>query len=539
MTSDAGATPAADRGTKRLPSGEKAAALVGAGILLSRLLGLVRVRAMAHFLGASDATDAFTAAFRVPNALQNLLGEGVLSAAFIPVYAGLHGRGDDEARREVASAILALLVALTSALVLIGIVAAPWLVTLTAAGFTGEKRELTIRLIRILFPGAAVFVLSAWCLGVLNSHGRFFLSYVSAVFWNVAMIATLLAFGGRESDDRLVMLLAWGSVAGSLLQFGVQLPSVRRILGTLRPRWRSGSAPVATVVRNFLPVSVGRGVAQLSAFVDSTIASFLGSGAVGSLGFAQALYILPVSLFAMSVSAAELPMLSSVVGASGDVSAVVRQRVQAGLGRIAFFVVPSAVAFLALGGDLAELVYGSGRFGPAEARWVWGILAGASVGLLASTLGRLYASAFYALRDPAMPLRFAVARVTVSAALAVPLAFVAPGVLGIDARWGVAGITVASGLAGWIEFLLLRRALSQRIGPTGLSARTLIVLWSAAALAAAAGWGARLANAGAPMLLRTTVVIALFGLTYWVVTWRMGIVEAVELWQRVFRRRGR
>ena len=520
-------------------SGGRAASLVGAGIGVSRLLGLVRQRIFAFFLGSSDAADAFAAAFRIPNMLQNLLGEGVLSASMIPVYSGLKARGDEEGRRTVASAVLALLALVTAIVVLIGVVFAPQITSVIAIGYSGEKLALTTRLVRILFPGAGLLVLSAWCLGVLNAHGRFFLAYASCAFWNVAMISTLLFFGGRSDENTLVYWLAWGSVAGCFLQLAVQWPTVTSVLGFFRWRWKQHRTHVATVVRNFLPVFLGRGVTQLSGFIDTMIASLpiLGTGAQVTLNYAQLLYGLPVSLFGMAVSAAELPAMASVVGHEDEVAAILRTRMTDGLRRIAFFVVPSAVAFVTLGDQLAELVYGGGRFGPEEVNWVWGVLAGAAVGLVATTLARLYSSAFYALHDTRTPMRFALLRVITSIALGATLAVYGPRLLGINAQWGVAGITVAAGLAGWLEFALLRRALRVRLGRVELPGRTRAILWSAAGLGAALAWGARLINAEAPMLVRTGLVLGIYGMTYWLVTWKAGIPEAIALRDRVFRRR--
>src|SRR6185437_3680975 len=209
----------------------KSAALVGAGILLSRLAGLLRESIFAHYFGNSDAADAFKAAFRIPNLLQNLFGEGVLSASFIPVYAALLAEGDEEHAGGTAGAVLALLALATAALVLVGVLATPWLIDAIAPGFHGAKRVLTIELVRILFPGAGLLVLSAWCLGILNSHRRFFISYIAPVVWNGAMIATLLGFGRHYGQFPLAVILAWGSVAGSALQVAVQWPAVRRLLG--------------------------------------------------------------------------------------------------------------------------------------------------------------------------------------------------------------------------------------------------------------------------------------------------------------------
>ena len=515
--------------------------MVGAGIFVSRLLGLVRQRVFAFFLGTSDAADAFTAAFRIPNMLQNLLGEGVLSASMIPVYRGLKVRGDEDGRREVATAILALLSLVVAVVVLLGILFAGPITSVIAIGYSGEKLALTTRLVRILFPGAGLLVLSAWCLGILNAHGRFFLSYASAAFWNVAMIATLLYFGASSSQVELVRWLAWGSVAGCVLQLAAQWAVVMTVLGGFRRRWERHRAEVGTVVRNFVPVFFGRGVTQLSGFIDTMIASLpiLGTGAQVTLQYAQLLYGLPVSLFGMAVSASELPAMSSFVGHEDEVAEALRARMADGLRRIAFFVVPSAVAFVTLGDQLAELVYGGGKFGPEEVRWVWGVLAGAAVGLVATTLGRLYSSAFYALRDTRTPMRFALMRVTTSITLGATLAVFGPRLLGIDPKWGVAGITVAAGLAGWLEFALLRHALTKRLGRVDLPGRTRGILFGAAVLAAALAWGTRLANAGAPMLVRTGLVLSIYGMTYWLVTWKAGIPEAVALRERVFRSRRR
>src|SRR3984893_17193016 len=302
------------------PSASKRHAfLVAAGIFLSRIAGLIRERVFAHYFGNSDAADAFKAAFRIPNFLQNLFGEGVLSASFIPVYAGLLARKDEDEARRVAGAVASLLALTTSLLVLIGVLATPILIDAIAPGFHGEKRQLTIQLVRILFPGAGLLVFSAWCLGVLNSHRRFFLSYTAPVLWNAAMIATLWIFGARYAQYPLAGILAWGSVAGSALQVAVQLPVVLGLLGGFHFTAHFGAENLRTVVRNFAPVFVSRGVVQISAFIDALLASLLPGGAVAALAYAQPLYTLPVSLFGMSVSAAELPAMSGTVG--GDAGA--------------------------------------------------------------------------------------------------------------------------------------------------------------------------------------------------------------------------
>lgn len=511
--------------------------LVAAGILLSRIMGLVRQYVFSHFFGLSDDADAFMAAFRIPNFLQNLFGEGALSASFIPVYANLLARRDDEEAGRVAGAIAAILGLLVAVIVLIGVLAAPYLIDVIAYGFKAEKRELTIRLVRVLFPGAGLLVLSAWCLGVLNSHRKFFLSYTAPVIWNVAMIATLLIFGRRGDLDWLAVTLAWGSVIGSFLQFGIQLPWVLRLVPHLRLAVSTASENVRTVIRNFGPVFISRGVVQLSAYVDTLIASSLPTGAMAGLLNAQTLALLPVSLFGSSVSAAELPSMSGAVGNEIEIAAYLRGRLNSGLRQIAFFVVPSAMAFLALGDVITAALFQSGRFTYADTLFVWGILAGSSVGLLASTLGRLYSSTYYALRDTRTPLRYAVIRLILTTALGLFCALWLPGRIGIEPRWGVAGLTSSAGVAGWVEFYLLRRRLNRRIGSTGLEKPLVAKLWIAAGVAAAAGWGVRLAVGLRYPRPSAIAILGAYGAIYFAVTSAWGLDESKLLLARLRRRK--
>jgi putative peptidoglycan lipid II flippase len=502
----------------------RSAFLVATGILFSRVAGLVRLRVFAHYFGLqSDAADAFNAAFRIPNFLQNLFGEGALSASFIPVYAALVSRGERRDADRVAGAVASLLALVVSVLVLVGVLATPVLIAAIAPGFTGEKRALTIDIVRILFPGAGLLVLSAWCLGVLNSHDKFLLSYTAPVMWNAAMIATLVLFGTHE-PARLAVLLAWGSVAGSALQFGVQIPFVRRVAPDLRFALDAASSHVRIVVRNFVPVFISRGVVQLSAYIDSLLASLLPTGAVTGLANAQVLYTLPISLFGMSIAAAELPTMAGEAG--GSDSDALRQRLDRGLRQIAFFVVPSAMAFLALGDIIAAALLQTGRFRHEDAVYVWGILAGSAVGLLASTLGRLYSSAYYALRDTRTPLRYAIVRVVLTTVLGYVFAVMLPPRLGIPLVWGAAGLTASAGLAGWVEMFLLRRTMNTRIGRTGLPAAYVAQLWTSAICAAAVAWAVKLVVPAPNPILAAVVILGPYGTVFFATASALGVPEA-------------
>jgi putative peptidoglycan lipid II flippase len=528
-------TPRASGGA--FDRGRGAALLVGAGILLSRLAGLIRQTMMARYLGADLAADAFNAAFRIPNMLQNLFGEGVLSASFIPEYAGLLGRGDEEEATKLAGAIAGMLALVASIMGLVGILTAPWLVAVIANGFTGAKRDLTVQLTQILFPGAGLLVFSAWCLGILNSHRRFFMSYTAPVVWNLAMVATLIFFHKGHTREELATYLAYGSVIGSALQFGVQLPQVIAVARGVRPRLTVAAESVRNVFRNFGPAFVGRGVVQLSALVDAWLASYLGNGAVSSFSYAQAIYVLPISLFGMAISAAELPAMSRATGTTAEIGGYLRGRLSDGLDRIAYFIVPSAVALLALGDLIVHLLFESGRFNRGDTIWVWQILIGSTVGILASTMGRLYSSTFYALRDTRTPLRYAVVRVTLTTGLGYFFALILPRLLGVDEKLGAAGLTASAGIAGWVEFFLLRRELDKRIGRTRLLPSRMAKLWSSAAIGAAIPWAYKLlTDRGSPILsahenavhskLTALALLVIYGLIYVGSTAALGIPEA-------------
>jgi putative peptidoglycan lipid II flippase len=422
-------------------------------------------------------------------------------------------------------------------IVLLGMLAAPLVTEAIVGGFTGAKFDLTVRLTRIFFPGAGIFVMSAWCLGILNSHRKFFLSYAAPVFWNLAMIGALLWFGPRTGEVDLAVVLAWASVVGAALQMAVQLPSVFRLVH--RPRFVPdlGLPSVRQVVRNFLPAFVSRGVVQLSAFVDLRLASGIAfDGAVGLLSYAQTIYVLPISLFGMAISAAELPEMSRESGVDEAAFARLRARLDTAIPRVAFFCVPSALAFIAIGDAIASVLLQHGRFTHTDSLHTWAILAGSAIGLVASALARLYASTFYALRDTKTPLWFAVVRVLLTGALGWTFAYPVPARLGLPAWSGVAGLTASAGIAGWTEFLLLRRAMARRIGRTGMSRARLARLWAAGLLGGLVGFGIQRSGFGGHHMVTGIAAMLAFALVYGAVTLALGVPAARALVARVRRR---
>ena len=494
-----------------------------------------------HYFGTSLHADAFRAGLRLPNILQNLLGEGTLSASFIPVYSELLEEGREEEAGRVAGAIFGLLLAVAAALSLAGILLAPVFVSVFLPGFEGERRELTIQITRIIFPMTGTLVLSAWALGILNSHRRFFASYVAPVLWNGAMIATLLFFGGSLTPDRLVIALAWGALAGGLLQFGVQLPWVLRLERQLKISWNTRLVAVREAAKNAAPVILGRGVVQLSGYVDFVLASLLAAGAVATVGYAQTLYVLPVSLFGMSIAAAELPELARQrLGEEEQL----RVRTNAGLQRIAFYVVPSFVVFVLLGDLAVAAIFQTGEFDPTDTTIVYLTLVGFSIGLVASTGTRLFSSTFFALRDTRTPAKYAIIRVLTAAALGFTLMIQFEPALGLEMGvfqgvsvggqpLGAVGLAAGSGIAAWVEWTLLRRALRRHIGPVGASAAAVWRMFAAALIAAAVAWGIRLAVGALHPIYEAALVFSAFGATYFAVAGLLGLAEARGVLARI------
>jgi len=510
------------------------AAFVAAGILLSRILGLVRESLKARYLGASGsiAADAFHAAFKIPNLLQALFGEAALSASFIPVYANSLARGDREQAARIASAVGAFLALITAGIVLLGVTFSHVLVSVIAPGFTGEKRELTVLLTRILFPGAALFVFSAWCLGILNSHRRFFLSYAAPVAWNAVMIAALI-WQRDASPTALAYWIAWASVVGAALQFLVQLPLVLRLTSGLHLTFGRGDPAVDQVKRNFVPAFFSRGAVQISGYVDQVIASYLPTGAVSLLFYTQTISMLPISLFGIAISAAELPEMSSATGEESARLAHIRARLQNGLRRIAFFVIPSAIGFIFVGDVVIAALFKSGRFTALDARYTWGILMAAAIGLLATTLARLYSSAFFALNDTRTPFRIALLRVGTAGALGAVLALQGPRWIGVDPAWGAAMIAVASSTAGWVELLFLRSRLNPRIGSTGVPAMLTLKLLVAAVVAGTAAFGLHHVLPDVHRFAVAAIVLPVYGAVYLGGTLLQRVPEALDLARRL------
>jgi len=416
-------------------------------------------------------------------------------------------------------------------LALVGIGFAPALTTALAPGLAPETRALTVVLMRLLFPMSGLMVLSAWCLGVLNTHRRFFLPYAAPALWNVAAIVALAGAGTwlvspalpvDEQLGRLALALAWGTVAGGVLQVAVQLPVCWRLLHGVALRVSTAPAGVRDVLVAWAPLVLGAGVAQLSSLVDTFLGSLAGEGGVSSLVYAQLIQVLPISLFGTSVAAVSLPELSrDAVGAMPNDQ--LRARIALGFRRIVFFVLPSSFAFVALGPVLVAALFQTGRFGRSDTLTVGGVLAAYGVGLLGQATVKLFASGFYALRDTRTPAKIASFSLLLSSALAYVLM----------RRYGPAGIALGSSRGAWVNVVLHVRDLNRRVGRVLAFAEwrafAAALLGSAVAAGAAAG-SASLAAALGPVP-QGIVVLAIFGTVYAVLTIALKHPDAVRSWQ--------
>jgi len=508
------------------------AVAVGAGIFLSRIAGLVREFVFAKYLGLSKSAGAFRAALRIPNILQNLLGEGVLSASLIPIYARLRKDGRDAEASEVARAVGTLLALAATVLAALGVIAARPIADLIVGGFEPEYRELTAELLRILFPGVALLVLSAWCLGVLNSHRKFFLPYVSPVLWNIALItAAWLAHRRFSTDlDHQVVWISWGVVVGSAAQFLVQLPSVIRLLRGIRPSLAFGNPYVKETLHAFVPIVLSRGSVQISAFIDQWIASYLGESIVAGMSNAQTLYLLPISLFGMSISASELPEMSE------STNDEIHKRLRVALRRVVFLVVPSAVAFVAIGGPMIAMLFQHGKFTAHDTMVVWLILSGSAVGLSAGTQGRVLNSALYAIKQPRLPLYAALVRIAFTGIAGYLLAIPLRHAFHYSEAWGAFGLTASAGIGAWIEFLLLDKMLGKHIGKVPVPGKLGIACLGAAAVAGAAAFGVAHVFTG-HRFVAGIAAMGVFGIIYLGVMSAAKVPEAASLLGRFGRRR--
>ena len=469
--------------------------LVAAGILLSRIAGLVREVVLGVALGLTAQGDAFRFAMRIPNVLQNLLGEGALSASFIPVYARLVEDGEEGEADELAGTIAALLTAVTVVLVAAGVLLAEPLVRLFTRWEQDPARfDLAVSLTRITTVGLGFLVLSAWCLGVLNSHRQFFLPYVAPVLWNaVQIVALAVAIILDWKLDDVAIAAAWAVLVGGFAQFAIQFPKVRKLSPHLWSSLRKTS-DVDSVLSRFGPAVGSRGVVQISSFVDLLLAGALVGGALSAYASALPLYLFPISVFGFSVAASELAEMSRRSGQEQ----LVAERVRPALRRV---IVPAGfiiAVYLAAGRPVVDAMYGwisrllNRGFSAEDVTIVSLVVVSFALGLPAAMTARITQNTLYSLGEVRGPAKIAVVRLAVATTVSLVLMlqldwlYIINGTeiaqFGDVPHWppwervpeirrsnapaphlGAVGLALGAAAAAWTEWWLLRRMLRKRL----------------------------------------------------------------------------
>jgi putative peptidoglycan lipid II flippase len=429
---------------------------VGFHTTLSRILGFIRDMVLARVFGATGATDAFFVAFRIPNLARRLFAEGAFSSAFVPVLSQVKETQttDDVARlvRNTTGTLAAVLALVTA----VGIVAAPVLIYLFAPGFADEpeKFDLTVALLRVCFPYLAFIALTALCGAVLNVYGRFAVPAFTPVLLNVVLIGA--ALGLAPLFEQPVMALAVGVLIGGAVQLLFQIPAMRA-LGMLHwPRWGRRDPGVRRIARLMLPALLGSSVAQINVLFGTLLASFLASGSVTWLYYADRLVEFPLGVFGIALATVILPKLSQQHAAqSGDEFS---RTLNWALRITLVIALPASIGLAMLAGPILITLFTYGEFGVADAGMTALALSCYAIGLVGFVAVKILAPGFYARQDTRTPVRIGmiaiVANIVLSVSLAVPMHV-------LDIPGAHAGLALATSLSAFINaglmFVHLRR----------------------------------------------------------------------------------
>jgi putative peptidoglycan lipid II flippase len=420
--------------------------------LLSRVTGYVRDKAVAVVLGAGLRTDAFVVAFRIPNMLREIVGEGAMSSAVIPVYAEVSASRSEEQARAFVGRLVATFAALLAVLTAAGIVLSPWLVRLLAGQYraTPGKFELTVLLNRWIFPYVLLVSLAALCQALLNAHRRFAAAAAAPILLNLCMIFAALAVAPRLQEPTYA--LAGGVLLGGVLQIAIQLPQLRRLRAVGRPELGWSDPAVRSVLLLMAPRLVAYGINTVNTVVSTRFAAGLGGGSVSHLYYANRLKELVLGGFAVSVATAILPLLSRQALAPDREH--FKDSLAFALRLIGFVTIPASVGLFVLQAPIVRVLFQGGRFGPADTVATAGALATLSLGLFFFAGIRVIVPAFYALKNTTLPVAAALADAAVFVALCAAL----------TRPMGLPGIGLAASAAAGVNVVLLLVALRRREG---------------------------------------------------------------------------
>jgi putative peptidoglycan lipid II flippase len=442
-----------DSPTSEKKNVSRAAGVIGFFTFLSRILGLVRDMVIANFFGSGMAADAFFVAFRIPNLLRRLFAEGTLTIAFIPVFTEYLTMKSKREAFELARIVLTLLAVILTVITILGVLFSPYIVRIQAFGFGGSgiKYDLTVLLTRITFPYIFFVSLVAFFMGVLNSLRRFAAPAAAPIFLNVGIIGAAYLISPGLPDP--IVGIAVGVLIGGCLQVALQLPWIFREGFRLFPLWRPAHPAVKRIGLLMLPAVFGSAVYQFNQFIGTLLASFLPEGSVSWLYYADRLVQFPLGVFAVAISTAALPSLSTQA-AKKDLDQF-RDTLGHALRLVFFITLPSMVGLIVLGGPIIQLLLERGAFNTYSTRMTSYALVFYAVGLCAFSGIRVMVSGFYALQDTKTPVKIAVVAVVVNLILSLCLAFLTPLKHG--------GLALALSLASSLQFCLLVFFLKKKI----------------------------------------------------------------------------
>ncbi len=483
---------------------------------ISRLLGLLRDVSIADRFGTTGAYDAFLIAFFVPHFLRQLLAEGALSTAFVPLYTGLGVSGDDANR--FAGSLLAWSIPLYIVIVGLGIWLAPAYVPFLASGFAPSKLALAVALTRIVFPFIALVGFAAVFMGILNAHRRFFAASLAPAWFNVGMILGVLVLAPRF-PDRPVLGLAIGALIGGGGQLAAQIPALLRTGFRFRLTFWPIHPEVVSLLRLLAPAVLTLAVTQINLLVDNKLASHLGDGGIASLQYGMRLFQLPIGVFAVSVATALLPRFSEA-WASKDRDRFVHY-LSDGLALSALVLLPAMVGLFAIGRDVVRLLFEHGTFAADDTLRTSRVLTFYAIGLFPYGLVYLFSRAFYALKRTRVPLIAAAAAVGVNVALDLLLV----------GTMREAGLALATAISGIVNGLVLGLVLLPRMR-FPKSSLTLVLLGSGLLYAVVAAIQ-RLVDGSGP-------AVSVFAPLLGGIIFYAGYVRFTPLWRLVgrFRRDG-
>ncbi|MBD3258711.1 murein biosynthesis integral membrane protein MurJ [candidate division GN15 bacterium] len=506
--------------------------VVAGATAFSRILGLIREQTMAYFFGASMATDAFVTAFRIPNLLRDLFAEGALSSAFVPVFKERMVRDGDKAAFSLAQIVITAVLVVVGAIVLLGIIAAPVIIFISANGFTAEpeKFSLTVDLTRLMFVYLLLVSLSSVVMGMLNSFGRFGIPALSPALFNVGIIGSVFAL--YHALPMPVYSLAIGVLVGGLGQLVVQLPPLFKLGFRFRLRFDFLNDALKRVIRLFLPMIAGMSAGRVNILVSTLLASFMIEGAITYLSYAYRLMHLPLGVFAVALGTVALPNASEQA-ARGDLDGVARTLREA-LGLNMFLVVPAGAFLALLGSDIVELIYQWGAFSALDTQQTTLALLHYSYGLIGFAAVRVIVPIYYALQDSKLPMRVSIIAVALNLVLYYPFIEIL----------GFAGLAAATSIAALVNFGLLlyflpRRGVPVRYATIALNVIRILVAASLAMVLA------RLVPAVAPVdlseplqrIINLLVALAAGGAAYVLLSYAFRVTELRLLWKRLFKGR--